>query len=54
LLTACEQEHLLLFTSCQQTCMTYTIVVRTVENSWWWTQELSKTEFHSKIKMLRN
>ena len=25
LLTACEQEHLLLLTSCQQICMTYTI-----------------------------
>ena len=29
----CEQEHLLLLTSCQQTCMTYTIAVYTVENS---------------------
>jgi len=28
--------------SCQQTCMTYTIVVCTVENSWWWTQKLSE------------
>ena len=33
LLTVCEQEHLLLLTSCQQTCMTYTIVVCTVKNS---------------------
>jgi len=23
--------------------MTYTIAVCTVENSWWWTEELSKT-----------
>jgi hypothetical protein len=43
LLTACEQEHLLLLTSCQQTCMTYTIAVYTVRNFWWWTEELSET-----------
>ena len=42
LLTACEQEHLLLLTSCQKTCMTYTIAVCTVKNSWWWTEELSE------------
>jgi len=29
--------------SCQQTCMTYTIAVCTVKNSWWWTDELSET-----------
>ena len=34
---------LILLASCQQTCMTYTIVVCTVKNSWWWTQELSET-----------
>jgi len=32
--------------SCSQavskTCMTYTIVVCTVKNSWWWTEELSE------------
>ena len=33
MLTACEQEHLLLLTSCHQACMTYTIAVCTVENS---------------------
>ena len=27
----------------QQTCMTYTIAVCTVKNSWWWTEELSET-----------
>ena len=27
----------------QQTCMTYTIAVCTVKNSWWWTVELSET-----------
>jgi hypothetical protein len=43
LLTACEQEQMLLLTSCQQTCMTYTIAVCTVKNSWWWTEELSET-----------
>jgi len=32
-----------LLASCQQTCMTYTIAVCTVENSWWWTEELSET-----------
>jgi len=29
--------------SCQQTCMTYTIAVCTVKNSWWWTEKLSET-----------
>jgi hypothetical protein len=43
LLTACEQEHLLLLTSCQQTCMTYTNAVCTVKNSWWWAEQLSET-----------
>ena len=27
----------------QQTCMTYTITMSTVKNSWWWTEELSET-----------
>jgi len=49
LLTACEQDQdgalsiLILYASCQQTCMTYTIAVCTVRNSWWWTEELSET-----------
>ena len=43
LLTACEQEQIILLTSCQQTCLTYTTVVCTVKNSWWWTRELSET-----------
>jgi len=34
---------LILLASCQQTCMTYTITVCTVKNSWWWTEELSET-----------
>ena len=36
----------------EQTCMTYTIAVCTVKNSWWWTEELSETcvEFYSKNK----
>jgi len=34
---------LMLLASCQQTCMTYTIAVCTVKNSWWWTEELSET-----------
>ena len=32
LLTVCEQEHLLLLTSCQQTCITYTVAVCPVKN----------------------
>ena len=32
-LTACEQEQILLLTSCQQTCMTYNIAACTVKNS---------------------
>ena len=34
---------LILLASCQQTCMTYTTAVCTVNNSWWWTEELSET-----------
>jgi hypothetical protein len=34
---------LILLASCQQTCMTYTIAVCTVKNSWWWAEELSET-----------
>ena len=29
--------------SCQQTCMTYTSAECTVENSWWWAEELPET-----------
>jgi len=53
LLTSCEQNQdgfpswswsvLILIASCQQTCMTYTIAVYTVKNSWWWREELSET-----------
>jgi len=46
LLTACEQDQdgcvLMLLAICQQTCMTYTIAACTVENYWWWTEELSE------------
>jgi len=46
LLTACEQDQggtpwgsiLILLACCQQTCMTYTIAVCTMKNSWWWTE----------------
>jgi hypothetical protein len=34
---------LLLLESCLQTCMTYTIAVCTVRNSWWLAEELSET-----------
>ena len=30
-------------TGCRQTCMTYTIAVCTVKNSWWWTEKLPET-----------
>jgi len=49
LLTSCDQDQdgtcsvLILIASCQQTCLTYTIAVCTVRNSWWWTEELSET-----------
>jgi len=29
--------------SCRQNCMTYTCAECTVENSWWWAEELSET-----------
>jgi hypothetical protein len=34
---------LILLATCQHICMTYTIVICTVKNSWWWTEELSET-----------
>jgi len=46
---------LILLASCQQTRMTYTIAVCTVENSWWGTEELSKTcrlSFQNKFEKL--
>jgi len=43
LLTACEQEHMLLLASCQHSCVTYIIALRTVKISWWWTNKLSET-----------
>jgi hypothetical protein len=33
----------ILLESCLQTCMTYTIAECTVNNTWWWTEELSET-----------
>ena len=44
-----------LLASCQQMCMTYTIPVCTVKNSWWWTEELSETcrlSFQNKFEKL--
>jgi len=42
--TGSKRSVLILLASClQQTCMTYTIAVCTVKNSWWWTEELSET-----------
>jgi hypothetical protein len=47
LLTAHKQDQngsvLTLLANCQQKCVTYIIAVWTVKNSWWWTEELSKT-----------
>jgi hypothetical protein len=43
---------ILLLEGCLQTCMTCTIVEFTVNNSWWWTEELSETcrvSFQNKI-----
>ena len=34
---------LVVLESCHQTCMTYTSAECTVENSWWWREELPKT-----------
>ena len=46
-LSACKQDQDVPSRSCLQavrkTCMAYTIVVCTVKNSWWWTEELSET-----------
>jgi len=45
----------LLIASYQQTCMTYTIAVCIVNNSWWWTEELSETRrvsFRNKFEKL--
>ena len=55
LLTACEQEQMLLLSSSQQTSMTYTIAVCTVKNSWWRTEELPETcrvSFQNKFEKL--
>jgi hypothetical protein len=41
--------------SCLQNCMTYTIAVCTVRNSWWWTEELSeicRVSFQNKFEKL--
>ena len=41
--------------SCQHTSKTYTVAVCTVKNSWWWTEELSKTfrvSFQNKFEKL--
>jgi len=49
---------LILLTSCQQTCMTYTytIAVYTVNNFWWWAEQLSETcrvvSFQNKFEKL--
>jgi hypothetical protein len=46
---------ILLLDSCLQTCVSYTIAECTVNNSWWWTEELSETcrvSFPKKIKKL--
>jgi hypothetical protein len=45
----------ILLESCLQTCMTYTIAVCTVNNSWRWTEELSeicRVSFQNKFEKL--
>jgi hypothetical protein len=36
-------QHMLLLESCLQTCMTYTTAECTVNNYWWWAEELPET-----------
>ena len=45
---------LILLASWKQTCTTYTILVCTVKNYWWWTKELSETcrVFFPKIYLI--
>jgi hypothetical protein len=46
---------LILLDSCLQTCMTYTNAECAMNNSWWWTEELSETcavSFQNKIEKL--
>jgi len=46
---------LILLASSLQTCMKYAIAVYTVNNSWWWTEELSETcrvSFQNKFEKL--
>jgi len=38
-MTAFEHDQVV-FESCHQTCVTYTSAEYTVENSWWWAEEL--------------
>jgi hypothetical protein len=38
-----SSSNLFLLESCLQTCLTHTIAECTVNNSWWWTEELSET-----------
>jgi hypothetical protein len=48
---------LILLESCLQTCMTYTIAECTVNNSWWWTEDLSETyrvSFQNKFEKFVN
>ena len=45
----------ILLKSCLQTCITYTVAVCTVKNSWWWTEEFSETYrflFQNKFEKL--
>jgi len=37
------KSFLILVEGCHQTCMTYTSVECTMENSWWWAEELPET-----------
>jgi hypothetical protein len=51
----CSSILILLLESCLKICVTYTIAECTVNNSWWWTQELSETctvSFQNKFEKL--
>jgi hypothetical protein len=43
---------LILLESCLQICMTHTIAECTVNNSWWWTEELPETHRVSFLKWM--
>jgi hypothetical protein len=54
-LSSSSRMESILLESCLQTCKTYTIAECTVNNSWWWTKEVSETcriSFQNKFEKL--